>query len=97
MKNKILTSVIITVLFAILIVTSSFMILINLEQIKNTKEELRNINYLISELNDVTDISENDYDELEKLNNIKINDINVRFTLIDNNGVVLYDNEAKKW
>ena len=50
MKNKILTSVIITVLFAILIVTSSFMILINLEQIKNTKEELKNINYLILNL-----------------------------------------------
>ena len=95
MKNKILTSVIITVLFAILIVTSSFMILINLEEIKNTKEELRNINYLISELNDVTDISQNDYDDLKKLNNVKINDINVRFTLIDNNGVVLYDNEEK--
>ena len=95
MKNKILTSVIITVLFAILIVTSSFMILINLEEIKNTKEELRNINYLISELNDVTDISQNDYDDLKKLNNIKINNVNVRFTLIDNNGIVLYDNEEK--
>jgi len=95
MKNKILTSVIITVLFAILIVTSSFMILINLEQIKNTKEELRNFNYLISELNDVTDISEDNYTKLEKLKNIKINDVDVRFTLIDNNGVVLYDNEQK--
>ena len=95
MKNKILTSVIITVLFAILIVTSSFMILINLEEIKNTKEELRNINYLISELNDVTDISQNDYEYLKKINNVKINNINVRFTLIDNNGIVLYDNEEK--
>ena len=95
MKNKILTSVIITVLFAILIVTSSFMILVNLEEIKNTKEELRNTNYLISELNDVTDISQNDYADLKKINNVKINDINVRFTLIDNNGVVLYDNEEK--
>jgi len=65
MKNKILTSVIITVLFAMLIVTSSFMILINLEEIKNTKEELRNINYLISEINDVTDINERDYDGLK--------------------------------
>ena len=95
MKNKILTSVIITVLFAILIVTSSFMILINLEEIKNTKEELKNINYLISELNDVTDISKMIMSDLKKLNNLKINDINVRFTLIDNNGIVLYDNEEK--
>lgn len=95
MKDKILTSVIITVLFAVLIVTSSFIILINLEQAKGTKEELRNINYLISELNDVTDISQNDYADLEKLRTIKINNMDVRLTLIDNNGVVLYDNEQK--
>lgn len=93
MKNKILTSVIITVLFAILIVASSFILIINMEQIKNTDEELKNINYLISELNNVTDISKNDYEALKTLNDTKINGINVRFTLIDNNGVVLYDNE----
>jgi len=100
MKNKILTSVIITVLFAILIVTSSFMIVINLEQIKTVKEELRNINHLISELDDITEISGNNYADLEKINDIKINDIkinniNVRVTLIGNDGVVLYDNEQK--
>jgi two-component system phosphate regulon sensor histidine kinase PhoR len=95
MKNKILSSVIITVLFAVIIVTSSFMMLINFQQINNTKEQLKNVNYLISELNDKKDITENDYSELKRLNNIKINNINVRFTLIDNNGVVLYDNEEK--
>jgi len=95
MKNKILSSVIITVLFAILIVASSFMILINLEEIKNTKEELRNVNYLVSEFSDITDMSRNDYEDLKKINNVKINNINVRFTLIDNNGIVLYDNEEK--
>ncbi|OCB00946.1 sensor histidine kinase [Clostridium beijerinckii] len=95
MKNKILTSVIITVLFALLIVASSFITIINLEQIKNTKEQLRNINSLVSELNDVTDISRNDYEELKALNNTKINGIEVRFTLINDNGVVLYDNEQK--
>ncbi|CUU46437.1 sensor histidine kinase [Clostridium beijerinckii] len=95
MKNKILTSVIITVLFALLIVVSSFITIINLEQIKNTKEQLRNINLLVSELNDVTDISRNDYEELKALNNTKINGIDVRFTLIDDDGVVLYDNEQK--
>lgn len=95
MKNKILSSVIITVLFAVLIVTSSFMILINLEQIKSTKEELKNINYLISELNDVTDISQNDYADLKRLNNVKINEMDIRFTLIDDNGNVIYDNEQK--
>lgn len=95
MRNKILTSVIITVLFAIIIVASSFLIIINLEQVNSTREQLKNINYLISELNDVTDISKNDYEDLKSINNTKINSINVRFTLIDKNGVVLYDNEQK--
>lgn len=93
MKNKILTSVMITVLFAIIIVVCSFMIIINLEQVKTTTEELRNINYLISELNDVTDIKHNNYEPLRELNKTKINGVDVRLTLIDNNGVVLYDNE----
>lgn len=93
MKNKILTSVIITVLFAILIVASSFIMIINFEQIKNTKEELKNINYLVSEINNVTELSKNDYEALKDLNDIKINGINIRITLIDKNGVVLYDNE----
>lgn len=95
MKNKILTSVIITVLFAILIVSSSFLIIINLEQVESTKEQLKNINYIISELNDVTDISKDEYEDLKALNNTKINGIHVRFTIIDKNGAVLYDNEQK--
>ncbi|EKQ53733.1 MULTISPECIES: ATP-binding protein [unclassified Clostridium] len=93
MKKKIITSVMITVLFAILIVASSFLLLINMEQIKNTKEELKNLNYLIAEINEVTDISQNDYAPLRALDDTKINDVDVRFTLIDNNGVVIYDNE----
>lgn len=95
MKNKILTSVMITVFFAIAIVVSSFIIVTNIEQIKNTTEELKNINYLLYELNDVTDISSNDYAPLKALKNLKINGVEVRITLIDKNGVVLYDNEQK--
>lgn len=88
MKNKILTSVMITVLFAILIVSSSFMLLINLQQIRNTKEELRNVNSLICEFNDF------DNSKLSKLHDIKINEMPIRFTIIDSEGNVLYDNEG---
>lgn len=88
MKNKILTSVMITVLFAILIVSSSFMLLINLQQIRNTKEELRNINSLICEFNDF------DNNKLSKLHAIKINEMPIRFTIIDSEGNVLYDDEG---
>ena len=48
MRNKILTSVMVTVLFAILLLTSSFITLINLREINNTKQILVNVNYLIS-------------------------------------------------
>ena len=91
MKNKILTSVMITVLFAILIVSSSFMLLINLQQIRTTKEELRNVNSLICEFNEV------DKYKLSKLHDIKINEIPVRFTIIDLKGDVVYDNENNSY
>lgn len=90
MKNKILTSVMITVIFAILIVTSSFIVLINLQQIKNTKEELKNVNYLIAEFNNIKG------DDLEDLKDIRVNEMPVRFTLIKSNGDVIYDNQSKE-
>lgn len=78
----------ITVLFAILIVSSSFMLLINLQQIRNTKEELRNVNSLICGLNDF------DNNKLSKVQAIKINEMPIRFTIIDSEGNALYDNEG---
>lgn len=89
MKNKILTSVMITVLFAILIVSSSFMLLLNLQEIRSTKEALRNVNSLICEFNDV------DKDKLATLDHLKINEMTIRFTIVDSRGDVLYDNEGK--
>ena len=90
MKNKIITLVMITVLFAVLIVTSSFVILINMQQIESTKEDLKNINYIISEF---------EFDNLENLNKldkVKINNIQLRITVIDSKGNVLYDNMQNK-
>ncbi|OOM13633.1 ATP-binding protein [Clostridium saccharobutylicum] len=89
MKNKILGLIMITVLFVILILTSSFIIEINMQQIKNTKEELRNVNNLISQFGD------NIETKIDEMPNIKINDMGIRLTLIDNDGNVLYDNEEK--
>lgn len=89
MKNKILGLIMITVLFVILILTSSFIIEINMQQIKNTKEELRNVNNLISQFGD------NIETKIDELPDIKINDMGIRLTLIDNDGNVLYDNEEK--
>lgn len=89
MRNKILTSVMVTVLFAILLLTSSFITLINLREIKNTKQILMNVNYLINKNADF------DNNDLSKFNGVKINDTSIRITLINKNGDVLYDNEIK--
>lgn len=87
-KIKILTSVMITVLFAILILTSSFIILMNLREISNTKELLVNVNYMIS-------INENlEKSDLSKLNGLEINNTPIRITLINKDGNILYDNET---
>ena len=66
MRNKILTSVMVTVLFAILLLTSSFITLINLREINNTKQILVNVNYLISKNEDF------DKHDLSKFNEVKI-------------------------
>ena len=65
MKNKILSLVIITVLSAILLVTSLFTVVSDMEQIKSAKDSLKSINFLVSQAgNDIKDkISE--YDNIQ--------------------------------
>ncbi|WP_394884074.1 sensor histidine kinase [Clostridium butyricum] len=88
MKNKILSLVIITVLSAILMVTCLFTIVTNVEQIKSTKDSLKSINFLIAQSgNEVTD-------KIKQYDNIKINEMKLRFTLIKTDGSVVYDSES---
>lgn len=88
MKNKILSLVIITVLSAILMVTCLFTIVINVEQIKNTKDSLKSINFLISQYG--ADVK----NKIPQYNNIRINEMKIRFTLINKDGSVIYDSES---
>ncbi|MBW6409811.1 HAMP domain-containing sensor histidine kinase [Clostridium weizhouense] len=85
MRRKILISVIVTVLFALIIITASFVLLSNFQNIREAKDELKNINLIISKFDDINK---------EGLNDIKVKDIPVRFTFIDKNGNVLYDTEV---
>ncbi|MEX0080972.1 ATP-binding protein [Clostridium butyricum] len=88
MKNKILSLVIITVLSAILMVTCLFTVVTNVEQIKSTKDSLKSINFLIAQSgNEVTD-------KIKQYDNIKINEMKLRFTLIKIDGSVVYDSES---
>lgn len=87
MKNKILTSVMLVVLLAILLLSTSFVILINMREIDRTKEMLKNINYLVCQ----TEKMEN-AQVSRKLNEYTINDSKVRVTLVDKTGNIIYDN-----
>lgn len=85
MKKKIVTSVVITVLFALLIITSSFMALVSIQEIKNTKSILKNYNDIVIHSNNLT----KDY-----LKTFKINNVEISFTLIDRSGKVLYGDKG---
>ncbi|GAB6169980.1 ATP-binding protein [Clostridium carnis] len=87
MKKRILVSSVITVLFALIIVTSSFIALVNLKEIEKIKEVLSVYNNII--------INSNDYSE-KALSYFKVNNINVRFTLVNNNGDVIFDNKKEE-
>jgi two-component system, OmpR family, phosphate regulon sensor histidine kinase PhoR len=84
MKKRILLSSLITVIFALLIVTCSFIALVNLKEIDKTKEVLAIYNNLVIKLNRFNN---------EDLQDFKINNTKVRFTLIDKDGNVLSDTD----
>lgn len=88
MKRRIINLVMVIVIFVVLLLTSSYIILSNFQLIKNTKDSLKNVNNLISQFDNF------DSEEIDIINKIHINDAKVRFTLIDLDGNVLYDNEG---
>ena len=82
MKKRILLSSLITVIFSLIIVSCSFITLANIKEIEKTKEILSTYNNLLIKIQNYN---------LDDINYIKINNVQVRFTLIDNNGNVLKD------
>ncbi|MFR9241037.1 MAG: ATP-binding protein [Clostridium baratii] len=87
MKKKIVTSVIITVIFALVIITTSFMALSSIQEVENTKGILKHYNEIIAKL-----ISNNDYD----FKDFKINNTEVRVTIINKDNKVIYDTADEK-
>lgn len=87
MKKKIVTSVIITVIFALVILTSSFMALSSIQEIENTKDILKNYNNIVAKLINKDNASLYN----DELNNFKINGTNIRFTIINKDGTVKFD------
>ena len=86
MRKKILTSVIITVLFALIIACSSFVVLYNYQDLNSTKKSLKDFaNYIVN--------VNGDYEDL--ISGYRINNTPVRCTVIDKNGNVVYDSVDK--
>lgn len=85
MKKRIITSVVITVIFALIIVTSSFIALLNINTISDAKETLALYNICFSK---------EDYN-IEDLSLYKFKGNLVRFTVINKNGDVIFDSEKQ--
>ena len=84
MKKRIITSVVITVIFALIIVTSSFIVLVNINNINDAKEALSIYNICFSK---------DDYTN-EDLSIYKFKGNSVRFTVVNKDGDVIFDNET---
>jgi len=85
MKKRIITSVIITVIFALIIVTSSFIALVNISTINDAKETLALYNSILAK--------EETFSEVD-LSLYKFKGNLVRFTVINKDGDVTFDNEV---
>lgn len=83
MKRKIRLTVLATVVFALVILTSSFIAMMNLKEINQTKEELSIYNELFIAI-------ENNNGNV-KFANYRIKNEVVRFTVIDKEGNVIFD------
>ena len=87
MKKKIITLVVITVIFALVIVTRCFIGLVNISTIKDAKETLAIYNECVAR---------EDYKDSKLLSLYKFKDNLVRFTVINKDGDVIFDNEIAK-
>lgn len=92
MKKKIVTSVIITIVFALAILTLSFITLSSVQEIKNTKDILKNYNNIVSNLM----LKDNKNLDQDDLNDFKIGNTDIRFTIINKDGTIRYDSKNDK-
>ncbi len=83
MKKKILTSVIITVLFALVIITSSFFALVSMQEVDNTRNILINYNSIMANWKEISK---------ESVNLLRINGNIIDVTVTNKDGKVIFDN-----
>lgn len=87
MKKRIIISSLVTVLFSLILVTSAFITLLNINEIQRTKDSLAIYNNFF-----VDKYVENEEIDLDKF---KIKGKHVRFTVIKKDGSVIFDTEGE--
>ncbi|MCI7442913.1 MAG: ATP-binding protein [Clostridium sp.] len=82
MKKKIITTIVITIVFALVLATTSFLTIFNVENMRHVKSNLKNYaEYIVK----------NNYEDVDKVTGIKLGNTTIRCTYISNDGRVIYD------
>lgn len=83
MRKKIITTIVITIVFALVLATTSFLTIFNVENMRHVKSNLKNYAEYI--------VKNNYYEDIDEVTGIKLDNTAIRFTYISNDGRVIYD------
>ncbi|MDY4079197.1 MAG: ATP-binding protein [Clostridium sp.] len=83
MRKKIITTIVITIVFALVLATTSFLTIFNVENMRHVKSNLKNYAEYI--------VKNNYYKDIDEVTGIKLDNTTIRFTYISNDGRVIYD------
>ena len=82
MKKKIIITIVITIIFSLVLATTSFLTIFNVENMRKVKSNLKNYaEYIVR----------NNYEDVNEVKGIKLNNTTIRCTYINSGGQVIYD------
>ena len=82
MKKKIIITIVITIIFSLVLATTSFLTIFNVENMRKVKSNLKNYaEYIVR----------NNYEDVNEVKRIKLNNTTIRCTYINSDGQVIYD------
>ena len=82
MKKKIIITIIITIVFSLVLATTSFLTIFNVENMRKVKSNLKNYaEYIVR----------NNYEDINEVKGIKLDNTTIRCTYINSKGQVIYD------
>lgn len=82
MKKKIIITIVITIVFSLVLATTSFLTIFNVENMRKVKSNLKNYaEYIVR----------NNYEDINEVKGIKLDNTTIRCTYINSDGQVIYD------